>query len=72
MTVHENSLKNLRRGTLKQDKRCRYCHIPLMTDAERRIGIHVGCVAEAEQRFSRVSIKSPSYGRRKSYGGGIS
>lgn len=38
------------------------CHIPLTTNAEYRIGVHVGCVAESNERFKRVNIKRPAYG----------
>lgn len=47
---------------MTEHQKCRICHIQLTTRAERRIGVHVGCVAEANERFSKVNIKRPSYG----------
>lgn len=47
----------------KRDRKCRVCHIVLTTRAEYEIGVHVNCVAETQERFKRVNIKRPQYGR---------
>lgn len=53
----------------KRDRKCRVCHIVLTTNAEYRIGVHVGCVAEAQQRWARVNIRRPGYSMRSKGGG---
>lgn len=47
----------------EMENRCRRCGVPLKTNAERKIGIHISCVQEAEQ--SRVNIPRPRYGKAR-------
>jgi hypothetical protein len=49
--------------------KCRVCHIPMNSDAENRLGVHVRCVYDMSRRAER-RIKGPSYGRRRKEEGG--
>lgn len=42
---------------------CRCCGIPLMTSAEQKIGVHIRCVFEREQRS--VTIPRVRYGKER-------
>lgn len=46
---------------IKDSDRCRRCGIPLMTNAEAKIGVHIACVQEVLIRQRRTSIPKPSY-----------
>ena len=48
------------------DPLCRYCMIPLSTDAEARMGIHIACVQELAIRKKKYTIPRPQYGRVRS------
>lgn len=53
-------LKSLRRTNVRL---CRKCGVPLITNAEDKLGIHISCVAEI--RFRRKPIPGPAYGRKR-------
>jgi hypothetical protein len=46
--------------------KCRACGIPMNSDAENRLGIHVRCVYDIEQKRKTRSHPGPRYGRRRS------
>lgn len=45
-------------------RRCKVCHIPMNSDAENRLGVHVRCVYDVSRRQSYV-IPGPRYGNPK-------
>jgi hypothetical protein len=42
-------------------RQCRACAAPLLTKAERLIGIHVACVAKVEMRTRKLRLPIPQY-----------
>ena len=51
-------------GRVGETKHCRKCGIPLVMDAEWRLGIHVWCVYNESNRVNLAKIPSPRYGRQ--------
>lgn len=57
-----DNLQRLAGKPAPERRKCRVCMIPMNSDAENRIGVHVRCVYNIKQR--RVAaIPSPRYGR---------
>src|SRR5882672_4383984 len=52
---------------VEKDKppRCRSCSVPLLTNAEQKIGIHIRCVFEKSLVKAAVTIPRPRYGKRR-------
>ena len=45
-------------------RRCKVCKIPMNSDAENRLGVHVRCVYDVSRRQS-YAIPGPQYGHRR-------
>lgn len=44
--------------------RCKVCKIPMNSDAENRLGVHVRCVYDVSLR-KKYAIPGPRYGRKE-------
>jgi hypothetical protein len=42
-------------------KSCNACGAALLTSVEKRIGVHIWCVANQENRFRKIRIPGPNY-----------
>lgn len=49
-------------------RRCKVCHIPMNSDAENRLGVHVRCVYDMTAKRKKYAIPGPRYGRARSQG----
>jgi hypothetical protein len=53
--------KALGRVEIKR-RNCRVCNIPMNSDAENRIGVHIRCVYDVSKR-QKYTTQGPRYGR---------
>jgi hypothetical protein len=48
--------------------RCKVCQIPMNSEAENRLGVHVRCVYDVSVKMKKYEIPGPRYGRARPKG----
>jgi hypothetical protein len=67
MPLDDDEIIQRRYGkVLTPRKRCKVCQIPMNSDTENRLGVHVRCVYDTTTRLKKYKIPGPRYGRARS------